>query len=225
MLFRSGQPLEDYVFGFLRAHPDRAPIPEAQALAIQKAHLAHLDKMAKDGALVGAGPLGTSPDLRGILIFRGITLDRARELASQDPAVVNKRLRVHVEGWKARRGIGEPLAAAMKADPDFKITMKRYGFLVFRKTAAAPADARFGAAQQKLAEHKAWLVANAPALAAAGPFAASREFLGVAIFHSTDLDELGKLAAGEPFTKAGWARPEALTLLIAEGVLPEPAKP
>lgn len=220
-----GQDLENYVFGFLRAHPQRATLPQAEAAAIQKAHLAHLDSMAKGGYLVGAGPLGTSADLRGILIFRGITVERARELASRDPAVINKRLRVHVEKWRARPGIGEALAAKMKDDPNFRMTMKHYGFLVYWLTPQAPADWRLGAAREKMAEHKAWLDANAARIAAVGPFADSREFLGVAIFHSAGLDELRKLVAGEPFIKAGWARPELLTLMMAEGVLPEPARP
>jgi uncharacterized protein YciI len=134
-----GQESENYVFGFLRTHPERATLPEAEAAAIQKAHLAHIDKMARDGYLVGAGPLSQSPDLRGVLIFRGITIDRAREIASQDPAVINKRLRVHVEEWKAVKGIGEGIAKNMK-DPNFKFKMTRYGFVVSHVTQQTPQD-------------------------------------------------------------------------------------
>ncbi len=210
-----GQEHDRYIFGFLRAHPERAELPAAEAAAIQKAHLAHLEKMARDGYLVGAGPLGGSSDLRGILIFRGITLDRAREAASQDPAVINKRLRVHVEEWRAARGIGETLARNMQ-DAGFQMKMARYGFLVTWLTPQAPPDWR-----ARLGGHIAWLEANAARIAAGGPFAGSSEFLGVAIFRSTDLEEAGRLAAADPFVKAGWARPELLTLMVAEGVMPE----
>lgn len=214
-----GQEYENYVFGFLRTHPERATLPEAEAAVIQKAHIGHLDKMAREGYLVGAGPLSASSDLRGVLIFRGITIERARELASQDPAVVNKRLRVHVENWRAVKGIGEGIARSMK-DPNFQFKMTRYGFLVSWLTPNAPQDWSSSDAKIKLKEQANWLEANASKLAASGPFPGSREFLGVAIFRSTNPEEIRKLVAEDPLVKAGWVRPEILTWMVAEGVIP-----
>jgi uncharacterized protein YciI len=216
----TGQETENYVFGFLRVHPERVSLPEAEANAIQKAHLEHLGKMSRDGYLVGAGPLIESPDLRGIVIFRGITAERARELASQDPAVINKRLRVHVEDWRSVKGIGDGIASKLK-DPNFKIKMTRYGFVVSWWTPQAPKNWNSAEAKSKRKEQLEWFNSNASKLAASGPFADSREFASVAVFRSTDLEEIRKLAAEEPFVKAGWARPEVLIWLVAEGVMPE----
>ena len=136
----AAQDSEHYIFGFLRSHPERTELPEAPAALIQKAHLAHLTRMAQDGYLIAAGPLSESADLRGIILFRGITIERARELASQDPAVINKRLVVHVENWAGPKGIGEAFAKKLKEDPNFKYKMTRYGFMVARLTPQAPKD-------------------------------------------------------------------------------------
>ncbi len=86
------QPEAPYVFGFLRAHPQRKSLPQEQLMEIQKGHMAHLAKMGRENNLVGAGPLDQSPDIRGILIFKGLTVEQARAAAEQDPAVRNERL-------------------------------------------------------------------------------------------------------------------------------------
>ncbi|HYZ84575.1 MAG TPA: YciI family protein [Bryobacteraceae bacterium] len=212
------QEAENYVFGFLRAHPERKTLPEAEAQAIQKAHLSHLDKMAKDGVLVGAGPLIESPDLRGVLIFRGLSIEQARQLASQDPAVINKRLHVHLENWTAQKGIGDGIAKAMK-DPNYKFKMTRYGFVVSWLTPDSPKDWNNPEVKAKLNEHIEWMKANRSKFAAFGPFKDSKELLGVIVLRSTDLDAASALMKEEPFVRAGWVRPQLLTWMVAEGVM------
>src|SRR5262245_59358252 len=68
---------------------------------IQKAHLAHLRQLAQSGKLMVAGPLDDQPDprLRGIAVFRAGSLEEARRLAGEDPAVKAGRLEVVAMTW------------------------------------------------------------------------------------------------------------------------------
>ena len=46
---------EVYCFGFLNSHPERKPIPDAEANKIQEGHMAHMGKMNAAGRLLVAG--------------------------------------------------------------------------------------------------------------------------------------------------------------------------
>jgi uncharacterized protein YciI len=85
---------------------DRKEIPEAEAEAIQKQHLAHLTKMGESGKMVVAGPFGDQRDasLRGACLYRVATPEEARALAEADPAVKAGRLRVEVVTWYVGKG-------------------------------------------------------------------------------------------------------------------------
>jgi len=85
---------------------DRKEIPEAEAEAIQKQHLAHLTKMGESGKMVVAGPFGDQRDasLRGACLYRVATAEEARALAEADPAVKAGRLRVEVVTWYVGKG-------------------------------------------------------------------------------------------------------------------------
>jgi uncharacterized protein YciI len=61
--------------------------------------------MREQGFMVAAGPLSDQVDerLRGVSIYRVDSLDRARELAESDPAVVAGRLEVAAMTWSTRK--------------------------------------------------------------------------------------------------------------------------
>jgi uncharacterized protein YciI len=85
---------------------DRKEIPEAEAEAIQKLHLAHLTSMAESGKMMIAGPFGDQRDqaLRGACIYRVGSVEEARALAEADPAVKAGRLRVEAVTWYVGKG-------------------------------------------------------------------------------------------------------------------------
>ena len=88
-------------------HPEKcAEVDPAAADLLQRQHLGHLEAMRKAGHLKVAGPLGGEDDrrLRGICLYQVGSVDRARELAEQDPAVRAGRLVVEVMPWYTRRG-------------------------------------------------------------------------------------------------------------------------
>lgn len=81
--------------------PERTP----QTEAIQKAHMANINKLAEIKKLVVAGPFGDNGTLRGIFVFRVNSLDEARELAATDPAVQAGRLALKIHPWVVPEGI------------------------------------------------------------------------------------------------------------------------
>jgi uncharacterized protein YciI len=81
--------------------PEKTP----QTEAIQKAHLANINKLAEMKKLVVAGPFGDNGTLRGIFVFRVNTIEEARELAATDPAVKAGRLALQIHPWLVPEGI------------------------------------------------------------------------------------------------------------------------
>ena len=205
------QTTPEYVFGFLRAHPERVEIPVEKAQEIQKLHMAHLGRMAGMGHLVAAGPLG-DPDLRGVVLFQGITLEQARELASQDPAVQNKRLFVDVAPWPGPPGIGAVTMAKMKADPNADFKMIRNALVVYWKTSQWPAHLNAETNRGTLSAHVAFMekLKESGAVHALAPLTGSKDFVGVAIYKTEKAEEALEACAADPFVTSDWVKPQAL---------------
>ena len=93
--------LDAYELVLLVRPPDAPEFDEETLDRLQHEHLAfHADRRAA-GDVVTNGPVIDPPDptLRGITIYRTGSLERARELAEQDPSVRAGRLAVQVMGW------------------------------------------------------------------------------------------------------------------------------
>ncbi|XXF76925.1 YciI family protein [Myxococcaceae bacterium GXIMD 01537] len=82
--------------------PEKTPETER----IQEQHLAHLRRMGESGKMVIAGPFGEQQDAayRGMCLYRTQTLEEARKLAEEDPAVKSGRLKVEVMAWYTEKG-------------------------------------------------------------------------------------------------------------------------
>lgn len=74
------------------------------AAEIQQQHLAHLDKMWKEGKLNIAGPFLDDEDTKGICIYNVKTSEEAKVLAEADPAVKAGRLKVIIRPWYSMKG-------------------------------------------------------------------------------------------------------------------------
>jgi len=77
---------------------------KAEADSIQAGHLAHINRMGKEGYLSIAGPFGDDTNMRGILIFHVATEEKVRELMKGDPAVTSGRLTYEVHPWWGAKG-------------------------------------------------------------------------------------------------------------------------
>ena len=92
--------LELHVICLLRAAPDRSDLPEAELDAIQERHVAYQQQLRADGKITAAGPFSEQPDesWRGLTLYT-TSLEEARALAADDPAVRGGRLVVDVFCW------------------------------------------------------------------------------------------------------------------------------
>jgi uncharacterized protein YciI len=100
-----GYEMTTYQVAFLRKGPKWTPAESPELQKLQEAHLAHIRSMAEKGKLLVAGPFTDGGDLRGMFVFRVDTLEEARALAEQDPAVQAGRLALEWHPWFAAKNI------------------------------------------------------------------------------------------------------------------------
>jgi uncharacterized protein YciI len=93
-----------YVMVMLYRGKKANKIPKDQLDKIQAGHMANISKLAADGKLLVAGPMGDDTDLRGIFILDCESVDEAKTLVDTDPAVIAGRLRAEYHPWWTARG-------------------------------------------------------------------------------------------------------------------------
>jgi uncharacterized protein YciI len=209
-----------YCWGFLNAHPERAQIPEARAQEIQKGHLEHMGRMAAAGHLLAAGPLATPGGPRGLLVYNCESVAQAVEWTSLDPAVVNRRLSVEMYRWMNTGIWGEPLASKLKADPHYKYAMVELPFAILMRTEKTGGDAMPPEDVGKAHLAYSMKLVEEGKLRAFGPFAASRDKLGVFVYVAMPPQDARKLAEGDPLVKGGWGKPVMHVWFVADEAVP-----
>jgi uncharacterized protein YciI len=95
--------MKQYYFCMLKKGPNRSQ-DSATAAKIQAGHMEHLDKLAKLGKLLVAGPFGDESDWRGILIFDVESKEEVMRLEGDDPAVKSGRLVMEIHPWWTMKG-------------------------------------------------------------------------------------------------------------------------
>ena len=94
-----GRGMRAYVLVILRTGPTRVPDGEKRD-AMFAGHFANMDRLAKAGKLVLAGPFEESADgWRGLFLFAAGTVDEARQLVATDPVVVNGEMVADFHAW------------------------------------------------------------------------------------------------------------------------------
>ena len=91
--------------GFLKRGEKWTPEKTPATEALQKAHLANINRLAETKKLVVAGPFGDNTNLRGIFVFRVASLEEAKALAETDPAVQAGRLVIEMHPWLVPEGV------------------------------------------------------------------------------------------------------------------------
>lgn len=116
--------MHNYFMGFLRRGPAWSPERTPEVEKIGEGHMAHIRAMGATGKLILAGPFeieGTPPNaIAGILLFDVPTIDEARAMASEDPAVKAGRFTLEVLPWYGPKGItfpGQELPGAKQKEP------------------------------------------------------------------------------------------------------------
>jgi uncharacterized protein YciI len=86
-----------------------------------RGHMANINRLADEGSLVVAGPLGeNSRNYRGIFILNVRTIEEAKKLLSSDPTVREKIFDTELFEWYGSAALGEYLKA------DSKIHKKKF---------------------------------------------------------------------------------------------------
>ena len=93
---------DHFTIALLILRPDAPVRDEAEANALQDAHMAHLADLHEAGHVLAAGPLD-DPKFRGLSILN-VDPERARELKEADPAVRAGRFSVTVIPWIVPKG-------------------------------------------------------------------------------------------------------------------------
>ena len=93
-----------YVLGILRKGPHWGEGTADERQRIQEGHLGNIRKMASMGKLIVAGPIDDA-NLRGIFIFGISSIDEAKALVKDDPAIATERLVVDFYPWYAAVGL------------------------------------------------------------------------------------------------------------------------
>ncbi len=97
--------MKQYWLVFLLAGKNRTH-DSMRAARIQEAHLANIDRLANDGIIIMAGPMGYKPakDLRGIFIMDAKDSATAASYIQTDSAIITGRLRFDIHPWWTAKG-------------------------------------------------------------------------------------------------------------------------
>jgi uncharacterized protein YciI len=204
-----------YLLGFMTRATGQLPAGRSMQ-ELQKAHLANLDAMWKEGLLVASGPIADKSDLRGVVIFRGDQRSAVEARVADDPLIKAGFLKIELGPWMGPIGIGDEYRKWAAANPGATDKMRTYQ-LVLLKTA-------WGAGQMTREEQRGHMVnmdamAKAGKLIAAGPVLEGSDLTGIFVF-TVDAAEADALTASDPAVKAGKLVAERHPWMVAEGVLP-----
>jgi uncharacterized protein YciI len=96
--------MSTYYLGFLRRGPKWTPERTPETARIQEGHMANINRLAKTGKLVLAGPFTDDGEIRGVFIFKTESAEEAKMLADSDPAVSAGRLVLELHPWMVGKG-------------------------------------------------------------------------------------------------------------------------
>ena len=90
-----------YTWVFLNSKPDKEQLTDVEAEALQKAHMANIDALAKEGKILIAGPFEGGG---GIFVLSTGSLATAKEWIMTDPAVEANRWNVELYPFTISKG-------------------------------------------------------------------------------------------------------------------------
>lgn len=93
--------MRQYVFGYLNVSPALAAGKVTMTPELQAAHLGNLWAMRETGALVSAGPAVNDTTHAGVVILAMDSVEKAKALLDQDPAVKAGLFTIELHPWFA----------------------------------------------------------------------------------------------------------------------------
>ncbi len=106
--------MKQYVFAILKTG-DNKTTNKAFVDSCFAGHFSNMNKMAEEGQLFVAGPFGENDkEMRGLFILNVTTLEEAKALVKNDPAIDSGILKAELYPWYGSAALGEYLPAADK---------------------------------------------------------------------------------------------------------------
>jgi uncharacterized protein YciI len=96
---------DSYQLVLLEVAPDAPELGEEADAELLRQHLSHFRKMHAAGYLKVAGPIRAGDTIAGICLYQAGSVERARKLAEDDPAVRGGHFVPRVMTWYTRRGV------------------------------------------------------------------------------------------------------------------------
>jgi uncharacterized protein len=101
--------MKKYVFCLLKSGTNTTASQE-ETNKLFEGHMANINKLAKEGKLVVAGPfMKNDRNYRGIYVFNVETVEEAKVLVGTDPAIQAKLLEAELTPWYATAALQETL--------------------------------------------------------------------------------------------------------------------
>jgi uncharacterized protein YciI len=101
--------MKKYVFCLLKTGTNTTASKE-ETQKLFEGHMANINKLAKEGKLVVAGPfLKNDRNYRGIYVFNVTTIEEAQALVATDPAIKANLLEAELTPWYATAALQETL--------------------------------------------------------------------------------------------------------------------
>ncbi|MBX2895493.1 MAG: hypothetical protein KF763_08620 [Cyclobacteriaceae bacterium] len=83
----------ELIFVFLNKRTDKPELPGAEVKKIMDGHLANIERLAKEGKLISAGPFDGGG---GIFIFKSKSTEQVKQWLQTDPGVQANRWRIEI---------------------------------------------------------------------------------------------------------------------------------
>ena len=175
-------PSETYVLALLKTGPRTAPLSKDDSQRIFGGHMANMQRLAREGLLVMAGPYGkTKSDaaLRGVFVLATVDLAEAKAWCETDPGFVEGVFRFELAPMVTTAALREQLAADLaredaqkKAGTTPPLGSGMRGYVLLTAADGARADAALGndggvLLRSRLGDGRGWYVLDAANVEAA----------------------------------------------------------
>ena len=95
--------MKKYWLVLLKRGPNRTH-DSISAAKIQAGHMANINRLAKEGKIIMAGPMDHDGDLRGIFIMNCKDSSEVEQFVNTDTAVITGRLKMEYYPWWSEKG-------------------------------------------------------------------------------------------------------------------------
>ncbi len=95
--------MKRYWLVLLKRGPNRNQ-DSASAAKIQAGHMTNINRLASEGKIIMAGPMGSDGDLRGIFIMNCKDSSEVEQIVNTDTAVITGRLTMEYYPWWSEKG-------------------------------------------------------------------------------------------------------------------------